>query len=202
MLQVVGNIVRQKNRTQTTAAAPTRDQTPVVGLIIRAEGGDFEAFGELYSLYLDRIYRYVFYQVKDRMTAEDITEEVFVKAWQAIGSCKGKEATFSAWLYRIAHNHMINTLRKKQKITSIETKNLVDASDPKIELETALDHQELLATIADLPQNQKEVIILKFIEEMDNREISKVLGKREGAIRILQMRALANLRQKLSSDVA
>ena len=201
MLQVVGNIVRQKNKTQTTTAAPSHDQTTVVKLIIRAEGGDFEAFGELYSIYLDRIYRYVFYQVKDRMTAEDITEEVFVKAWQAIGSCKGKEATFSSWLYRIAHNHMLNTLRNKKKFTSIETENLVDASDPKIELETALDHQELLATIADLPQNQKEVIILKFIEEMDNREISKVLGKREGAIRILQMRALANLRQKLSSDV-
>ena len=201
MLQVVGNIVKQKNRTQTTTAAPTRDQTTVVRLIIRAEGGDFEAFGELYSIYLDRIYRYVFYQVKDRMTAEDITEEVFVKAWQAIGSCKGKEATFSAWLYRIAHNHMINTLRKKQKITSIETKNLVDDSNPEIEIETALDHQELLATIAGLPQNQKEVIILKFIEEMDNREISRVLGKREGAIRILQMRALTNLRQKLTSEV-
>jgi len=196
-----GNKVKQNNKTLTITTAPTFDQTTIVSLIKGAEGGDFEAFGELYSIFLDRIYRYVFYQVRDRMTAEDITEEVFVKAWQAIGSCKGKEATFSAWLYRIAHNHMIDTLRNKQKYTSIEMENIIDDSDPKVEIETALDRQELLAAVADLPQNQKEVIILKFIEELDNREISQVLGKREGAIRILQMRALTNLRQKLTIEV-
>jgi RNA polymerase sigma-70 factor (ECF subfamily) len=131
------------------------------------------------------------------MTAEDITEEVFIKAWKAIGSCKGKEKTFSSWLYRIAHNHLINTLRSMQKFTSIEKVDLVDFSDPKQEIETNADYQDLIGKITCLPQNQKQVIILKFIEGLDNREIGKIMGKSEGAIRVLQMRALATLRQKL-----
>ena len=198
-MKSVCNKVREKNKAQAAATTITHDQSKIERLVERAAGGNFGAFGELYSIYLDRIYRYVFYQVKDKMTAEDITEEVFVKAWKAINSCKGKGKTFSSWLYRIAHNHMINTLRSMQKCTSIEGKNLAEVGDTKLEVETGLERQELLEVIADLPENQRQVIILKFIEGMDNREIKKIMGKNEGAIRILQMRALAALRQKLSS---
>ena len=198
-MRYVCNKVREENEAQV-AKTVTYDQSAIERLVEKAAGGNFEAFGELYGIYLDRIYRYVFYQVNDKMTAEDITEEVFVKAWKAIGSCKGKSKTFSAWLYRIAHNHLINTLRNMRKCTSIEKENLADVSDPKLEVETALERKELLETINCLPQNQKQVIILKFIEGFDSREIGKILGKREGAIRILQMRALMVLRQKLCSE--
>ena len=199
-MKVICNTVREKNKAQAAAAPAIYDQSEIVRLVERAAGGDFEAFGELYSIYLDKIYRYVFYQVKDEMTAEDITEEVFVKAWKAIGSCKGKSKTFSSWLYRIAHNHLINTLRSMQKCVSMEKENIVDVSDPKQEIETGLEHQELLKVMTCLPQNQKQVIILKFMEGLGNREIGKTMGKSEGAIRVLQMRALTALRQKLSSE--
>ena len=165
-------------------------------LVEKAAGGNFGAFGELYSIYLYRIYRYVFYQIKDRMTAEDITEEVFIKAWKAIGSCKGKEKTFSSWLYRIAHNHLINTLRCMKKFTSIEENNLIEITDPKQEIEANTEYQDLLEMITRLPKNQKQVVILKFIEGLDNREIGQIMGRNEGAIRVLQMRALSTLRQK------
>ena len=199
-MSVVCNKVRKGKRAQAAAATVTYDQSEIANLVDKAAGGDFEAFGELYSIYLDRIYRYVFYQVKDKMTAEDITEDVFVKAWKAIDSCKGKGQTFSSWLYRIAHNHMINTLRSMRKCVSIERENVPEISDPKLEVETALEQQEFLEVIDYLPQNQRQVIILKFIEGLDNREIGKIMGKNEGAIRILQMRALTALRQKLSGE--
>ena len=131
------------------------------------------------------------------MTAEDITEEVFVKAWKAIGSCKGKGRTFKAWIYRIAHNHTINTLRNMRKCVSMEMENLTELSDPRLEVETALEQQELMEVVAGLPQNQRQVVILKFIEGMDNREIGQIMRKTEGAVRILQMRALTTLRQEL-----
>ena len=196
-MSVICNTVREVKTAQATAAAKAYSQFEITALVEEAASGNFSAFGDLYSIYLDQIYRYVFYQVKDKMTAEDITEEVFLKAWKAIGSCNGKEKTFSSWLYRIAHNHLINTLRNAQKFTSIEKVDLVDFTDPKQKIETNSDYQELLAKITCLPQNQKQVIILKFIEGLDNREIGKIMSKSEGAIRVLQMRALATLRQKL-----
>jgi RNA polymerase sigma-70 factor (ECF subfamily) len=196
-MSVICNKVREEKTAQATAAAKAYSQFEIIALVEEASGGKFTAFGDLYSIYLDKIYRYIFYQVHDKMTAEDITEEVFIKAWKAIGSCKGKEKTFSSWLYRIAHNHLINTVRSMQKFTSIEKVDLVDFSDPKQEIETNADYQDLIGKMTCLPQNQKQVIILKFIEGLDNREIGKIMGKSEGAIRELQMRALATLRQKL-----
>jgi len=188
------------NKAQATAKPITSDQTKIIRLVKRAVGGDFAAFGELYGIYLDRIYRYVFYQVKDKMTAEDITEEVFIKAWKAINSCKGREQTFSPWLYRIAHNHVIDIFRSQPRERTIEMETVAELSHPEVEVETELDHQELLDGIACLPPNQRQVITLKFIEELDNHEIGQIMGKNQGAIRVLQMRALAKLREKLNGE--
>lgn len=196
-MKVMCNKVREEKKSRATAAVSTRDPSEVARLVDRAAGGNFEAFGQLYGIYLDRIYRYAFHQVQDRMTAEDITEEVFVKAWKAIKSCKGKGQTFSAWIYRIAHNHIINTLRNTQKFASIDMENIAAISSPKLELEMKLEQQELTEMIADLPQNQRQVVVLKFIEGLDNRETGKIMRKSEGAVRILQMRALTALRQKI-----
>ena len=198
MTAAVCNTVREDKKTQAVTATPQYTQTELIMLVEDAASGNFEAFGELYSLYLDRIYRYIFYQVNDRMTAEDITEEVFLKAWKAIGTCKGKERTFLSWLYRIAHNHLINTLRSMTRFVSIEKENVVELADPKQGMEANLEYQDLLETIACLPQNQKQVIILKFIEGLDNREIGKIMKKNEGAIRVLQMRALSRIKERFN----
>ena len=191
---------RKEQKTQAATEASNCNESETAGLVEIAAGGDFEAFGELYSIYLDRIYRYVFYQVKDKITAEDITEEVFVKAWKAIHSCKGKGQTFSAWLYRIARNHVIDNLRRIRKHPSIEVETVDRAGNLELEVEGELERQELLRVIACLPPNQRQVIILKFIEGLDNSEIGQVMGKSQGAIRVLQMRALATLRRRLSSE--
>jgi len=199
-MSVSCNKLGKDKKAQPTAATSACDPAEIAGLIEEASGGNIKAFGELYSIYLDRIYRYIFYQVRDRMTAEDITEEVFIKAWRAIRSCKGKEKTFSTWLYRIAHNHLINTRRHMGRLMSVEKNNFVDVMDPKQKVEAKLEYRELLETITCLPQNQKQVIILKFIEGLDNREIGRIMSKNEGAIRVSQMRALSTLREKLGNE--
>jgi len=191
---------REQNRAQPAAETVTHDQLAVVRLVERAAEGDFEAYGELYSIYLDRIYRYVFHQVKDKMTAEDITEEVFIKAWKAIDSCRGKEQTFLPWLYRIAQNQIIDNLRSGRKHPTIEIETVDTAGGPQLEAEGDWERQELLGMIACLPQNQRQVIILKFIEGLDNREIADIMGKSQGAIRVSQMRALAKLRKDLGGE--
>ena len=193
------NNIVGKNKGEETAEAVTPSQSKVVRLIKRAIGGDGEVFGELYSIYLERIYRYVFYQVKDKMTAEDITEEAFIKAWKAIASCKGKERTFSSWLYRIAHNQLIDSLRKRRAELPLQ-QEMTNGLFARNQVEGALEQQEQLEALTYLPRNQKQVIILKFIEGMDNREISKIMSKSEGAIRVLQTRALTALRQRLGAE--
>ena len=196
-MRAVCNKVGGFKKSRATATVKTCAPSKIERLVDKAADGNFEAFGQLYSIYLDKIYRYAMYQVKDKMTAEDITEEVFVKAWKAIGSCKGKGHTFSAWIYRIAHNHIINTFRNIQRCRSMEMGNIVELNGPEPEVETTPDQQELMEVVAELPQNQRQVVILKFIEGLDNQEIKKIMRKSEGAIRVLQMRALNTLRQKL-----
>ncbi len=187
----------EQNKAQSAAETVTHDQLAVPRLVERAAEGDFEAYGELYSIHLDRIYRYVFHQVKDKMTAEDITEEVFIKAWKAIDSCRGREQTFLPWLYRIAQNQVIDNLRSRRKHPTIEIETVDTAGGPQLEAEGDWERQELLGIIACLPQNQRQVIILKFIEGLDNREIADIMGKSQGAIRVSQMRALAKLRKDM-----
>ena len=172
----------------------TRNRNEVVHLVKRAIGGDSEAFGDLYVEYVEPIYRYIFYQVKDKMITEDITQEVFLKAWNSIHTCEGKEHTFSSWLYRIAHNSIIDTFRRKKWEFSLDSDTAAKVIDDKSDLETRLEYKQLLDNIASLPANQRQVIILKFIQGLDNQEIGQVMLKSQGAIRILQMRALDTLR--------
>jgi RNA polymerase sigma-70 factor (ECF subfamily) len=170
-------------------------------LIKRAAGGDSESFGKLYDIYLEPIYRYVYHHVGESKTAEDIAQEVFIKAWKAIKSCRGKETTFKAWLYRIAHNHTIDYLRCHRDESRIDDQNVVgksgfpDTGLDKIEEEREIDR--VLSEMTSLPDSQRQVVILKFIEGLDNREVSRIMGKSQGAIRVLQVRALAGLRKRI-----
>jgi len=187
-------------KAQEIRANGNHDETAVPRLVDRAADGNFEAFGELYSIYLDCIYRYVFYQVKDKMTAEDLTEEIFLKVWKAIGRYKQKSRAFSAWLYRIAHNHVIDYFRTRRQHLALEEATLAATDNPEQEAEEKLIQQELAEAISYLPPQQKQIIILKFIEGLDNEEIAQIMRKRQGAIRVMQMRALMALRQRLSSE--
>ena len=166
-------------------------------LVDEASSGNFSAFGQLYEKFLDKIYRYAYYQVKDRMTAEDITETVFVKAWKQIASCKGHGDTFSAWLYRIAHNQVIDTIKANKSIQTIDLDDISNLDDPDLAVDMKDEVEELAGMIAELPEGQRQVLILKFIEGLNNAEISRILNKSEQAIRILQMRALARMREKV-----
>jgi RNA polymerase sigma-70 factor (ECF subfamily) len=181
-------------------ARPSEDHE-ISRAVKRAVDGNTEAYGAVYGFYMDRIYRYVYYQVGDRMMAEDITQEVFIKAWKSIGNCRGQEQTFSAWLYRVARNHMVDVLRRNHREVSIDNIELTDDHNLEREVEDGIEWQGVLRAISDLPDPQKQVILLKFLEGADNGEISRIMGKKEGAVRALHMRALMNLRERLTAGV-
>jgi RNA polymerase sigma-70 factor, ECF subfamily len=184
--------------TNSLVVTPSEDSQKSLD-VYQAIDGDANAFGRIYQSYVDRIYRYVYYQVGNAMLAEDITEEVFIKAWKSIRNCKGREETFTAWLYRIAHNHAIETMRKSQREISVEEVFSTDQSDPVHEAENRMELNSVLKAIQSLPEKQQQVIRLKFLDDNENDEISRIMGQRQGAVRALQMRALISLRKKFAS---
>ncbi len=186
---------------QRVGSSENLEESEVRNLVERAVGGDVEAFGELYGLYLDRIYRYIFYQVSDKALAEDLTEEVFLKAWKAIGKYRWKGQPFTAWLYRIARNHVIDHYRTNRQTQMLEESIPADDGDPEDEAHGREVQRQLHQAISSLPDQQRQVVVMKFIEDMDNREIEEATGKSQGAIRILQMRALASLRRLMDEEV-
>jgi RNA polymerase sigma-70 factor (ECF subfamily) len=175
-------------------------------LVAKAVRGDYDAFGELYKKWVTGIYRYVYYMVKDKMTADDLTEEIFLKAWKSLASYRGQGQSFSAWLFRIAHNHVMDEFRSKSKFQCInlETAGMqisCAVMDPEQETERKMMRDSILEKVASLPEPLKQVIIFKFVEGLNNKEIEQVTGKSQGAIRISQMRALAMLREKMGEEV-
>ncbi len=186
---------------ESQMVAPPADKGIVLELIRQAVGGNALVFGEIYKMYLDRIYRYLYYQVKDKMAAEDMTEEVFLKAWQALPGFRGDGRAFTAWLYRIARNRLIDNCRAKRQEVPLDDESLATSDGPEVAAENLFTECELSRLLSHLPAQQKQIIILKFIEGMDNDEIAAITGKSQGAIRITQMRALANLKNKLDGKV-
>jgi RNA polymerase sigma-70 factor (ECF subfamily) len=186
----------------TRVAGDAGAQDEVRALVEKAAAGSVEAFGEVYSMYLDRIYRYIYYQVHNKETAEDLTEEVFIKAWRKIGKFRWEGRPFSAWLYRIAHNHVVDYFRTNRRHEPLDIDIPTDQDQPEGEYEQKQLQQMILRALSSLPQQQRQIITLKFIEDSSNETIGQVTGKSQGAIRVMQMRALGALRRRLKEEMA
>ena len=172
-------------------------------LVHRAKQGDEEALAQLYESYFDRIYRYAALRIGNRMEAEDITQEIFLKAVRSIHTFKWKGIPFSAWLFRIARNEVIDTMRKKSKQPTVPLSQLPaiavsSAGNPCPVAEGELDIEQLTAAIRRLTQAQQEVISLRFFAELSIAEVASLTGKRQGAVKSLQHSAILALRRVLS----
>ncbi len=173
-------------------------------LALRARAGDAEAFGELYELHVDRIYRYVAYRVATQAEAEDLTEQVFLKAWEAMPRYEERGLPFRAWLFRLAHNLVIDHYRVRRADVPLSVVLGADLDnrhpalpDPQAELEARQEVDELRSALGELGEEQRQVVLLRFVEGMSHSEVATVLGKSEGATRAIQHRALHALARAL-----
>lgn len=167
-------------------------------LIKSAKKGDKEAFGDLYEMHLKRIYRFLFFQLKDEQTAEDLTEETFIKAWDKISSFRIKRGgTFKAWVFKIAQNLALDYFRKKPTIplSEIPEPKSYDNLEEKIDLDEK--SEELIKAIDRLPTALKQAVILRYLEELPYVQVAKALGKRKSTVRVMVFRALKILRKEL-----
>ena len=171
--------------------------------ILQAQQGDAQAFAQLYDAHVDTIYRYIAIRVPSRQHAEDLTEEVFWRAWKAIGRYR-PERPFLHWLYRIAHNLLINDAKRDAKHSSyevmVETGQSLpdDAPLPDDRLSHQEDIQQLRQAMKTLSADEQTLLTLRFFENASYDEIAPILGKSSGALRVLQHRALKKLASQLA----
>lgn len=167
-------------------------------IINQAQRGNSEYFGLLYDHYLTPIYRFVFLKVSTKAETEDLVHEIFLSAWKNIEDYDHLGFPFSSWLYQIARHKVIDYYRTKKNnldIENISEENLKVANVVESELDKSLDLNRVKDAIKQLGEDQQNVLIMRFIEDLSYSEISAVLDKSEGAIRLIQHRAIQNLKQ-------
>ncbi|MDP2625140.1 MAG: sigma-70 family RNA polymerase sigma factor [Candidatus Peregrinibacteria bacterium] len=176
------------------------DENKVQKLVAACQNGDVDAFGTLYDLYIDAIYRYVYYRV-DKTEVEDIVENVFIKTWENIDKYKPADCPFSAWLFRIGHNLVVDHYRFHRKHISLRErlpKHLNQSSDDPMDFaDQKLNQRYLREALVELNEPYQQVLVLRFLNGFSNPEIAKIMDRKVGNIRILQYRALKELREIL-----
>ena len=180
--------------------APSKEE--VEDLVRRAQQGHSKAFAGLYEAYYDKIYRYVMFKTGDTLEAEDLTEEVFLRMLESIGSFKWQGYPFTSWLFRIAHNLVIDYYRKagRQKKTSLDDAMRVvgsDGVDVDRKLDIELSIKEVKDAMGGLTQLQQEVLSLRFAGGLSVAETAEAMGKKENAVKALQHAAIKKLRTLL-----
>lgn len=168
-----------------SAIAARNDEPDDLQLVAEARAGGKDAFATLYRRYATGVYRYVLLRVGNGDEAEDLTSTVFVRAWQSLPAFR-QDCPFAAWLYRIARNSVTDYYRTRKQHLPLEQADEVAASDLTQSHEVAALHQ----AIGALPDEQREVLLLRFLEGFSHEEVAASLGKSVGACRVIQHRAL------------
>lgn len=189
----------------TSTAQPLNRSAQETQFVQKAVSGDAEAFARLYDAYVDELYRFVFYRVNDKQTAEDLVSQVFLKVWDNLERYEIRGLPFKAWLFQIARNSVIDHYRTRKETVPLEP-NAIAKPDPTAnvtqQVEQRLEGERLRAMLEHLTEDQKEVLTLKFIHGFSTKEVANLMGKRQGAIRALQMRGLQALSEIIGTDQA
>lgn len=165
-------------------------------LIVQASKGDQTAFGELYEIYADKVYRFVYYKVRDAGTAEDLTSDIFLRAWQKLHQYKPQAGIkFSAWLYTIARNSLVDYYRLSNR-AEISFDDLPEIADLEGE-EPFKEASSLELALTQLPEEYEQVLRLRFIEELSISKVAQILHKKEANIRAITHRAIKKLKDTL-----
>ena len=169
-------------------------------LIQDAVRGESSAFGALYDHYQPMIYRFVAVKVGRREEAEDVTHQVFMSAWQNIASYEHRGHPFSSWLYQIARNQVIDFYRAKKNempLDAVDPELFAVTAAAEFEIPTKLAMENIRRALGTLKADYQDVVIMRFIEDLSLKETAEALEKSEGAIKLMQHRAIKELKQIL-----
>jgi len=174
------------------------------------KNGDRLSFEKIYRHFMPKIYRFVFLKIRDKYMAEDITSEIFIKVYKNLKNTNLNALTFKIWLYKISKNVLIDFYRSKNRqpeeilVDDFEYSDDLHVIKNKFTVENQFEDKELnfenpdlIEALSELPELQKETIILRYVEDLNYNAIGKILNKNETAVRVLKFRALVNLKHKL-----
>ncbi len=204
-ITLAGPIDRPHRVSLPTDAADRRENAQVLeewDLVRRAQQFDEAALESLYRTYYPKIYNYAFLQMGDVQAAEDLAADVMLKMIESLNGYRLKGLPFGAWVFRIARNRLIDLHRRRQRRGEVNLSETLSSSlaSPESLAERALERGQLQVALKYLTDEQRQVIVLKFIEGFDNRSVGRIMGRSEGAIKSLQHRALASLRRVLYQE--
>ncbi|MEU5973821.1 ECF subfamily RNA polymerase sigma factor, BldN family [Streptomyces sp. NPDC047315] len=180
------------------------DSARMMELVERAQAGEAEAFGRLYDQYSDTVYRYIYYRVGGKATAEDLTSETFLRALRRISTFTWQGRDFGAWLVTIARNLVADHFKSSRFRLEVTTGEMLDANEversPEDSVLESLSNAALLEAVRKLNPQQQECVTLRFLQGLSVAETARVMGKNEGAIKTLQYRAVRTLARLLPED--
>ncbi|WP_069769095.1 MULTISPECIES: ECF subfamily RNA polymerase sigma factor, BldN family [unclassified Streptomyces] len=190
--------------TATRRPAADSDSARMMDLVERAQAGEADAFGRLYDQYSDTVYRYIYYRVGGKATAEDLTSETFLRALRRIGTFTWQGRDFGAWLVTIARNLVADHFKSSRFRLEVTTGEMLDANEversPEDSVLESLSNAALLDAVRRLNPQQQECVTLRFLQGLSVAETARVMGKNEGAIKTLQYRAVRTLARLLPED--
>ncbi|MYS93509.1 MULTISPECIES: ECF subfamily RNA polymerase sigma factor, BldN family [Streptomyces] len=201
--------VGRRGRPSGAAATARRpaadsDSARMMDLVERAQAGEADAFGRLYDQYSDTVYRYIYYRVGGKATAEDLTSETFLRALRRIGTFTWQGRDFGAWLVTIARNLVADHFKSSRFRLEVTTGEMLDANEversPEDSVLESLSNAALLDAVRRLNPQQQECVTLRFLQGLSVAETARVMGKNEGAIKTLQYRAVRTLARLLPED--
>ena len=168
-------------------------------LMARAIEGDPEAFGDLYERHLDSIYRFVYFRLGDERDSEHLTETVFLKVWEALPGFQIGRSSVRGWLFKIAQNSLIDHYRTRKQEQSLSTLSELSDTRPDVEQQVVakVEGERIASATSQLRPEHQQVLMLRFINDLSHAEVAEVLGRSEGAVRVLQHRALKALGELL-----
>ncbi|MFH9297072.1 ECF subfamily RNA polymerase sigma factor, BldN family [Streptomyces sp. NPDC017520] len=190
----------------STVRRPTADSDSarMMDLVERAQAGEADAFGRLYDQYSDTVYRYIYYRVGGKATAEDLTSETFLRALRRISTFTWQGRDFGAWLVTIARNLVADHFKSSRFRLEVTTGEMLDANEvarsPEDSVLESLSNAALLQAVRRLNPQQQECVTLRFLQGLSVAETARVMGKNEGAIKTLQYRAVRTLARLLPDD--
>ncbi|HEX6140005.1 MAG TPA: sigma-70 family RNA polymerase sigma factor [Candidatus Limnocylindria bacterium] len=171
---------------------------------VAAAQADRAAFAVLYRRYLDRVYAYAFYQLGDHHDAEDATARTFADALRGLASFRPNGSSFRAWLFTVAHHTIANVHRHRARRRTVPLPDDFDRSAPNADPARMLDRADrlrtVMAAVRSLPDDRRQVVLLRFVEGLSSAEIGDVLGRSPGAVRVLLHRALRDLGSRIADE--
>ena len=190
--------------THARRPASDTDSGRMMDLVEAAQRGETEAFGRLYDHYSDTVYRYIYYRVGSKATAEDLTSETFLRALRRIGTFTWQGRDFGAWLVTIARNLVADHFKSSRHRMEVSTGEMLDSNEVEASPEESvlehLSNEALLDAVHRLNDQQRECVTLRFLQGLSVAETADIMGKNEGAIKTLQYRAVRTLARLLPAE--